>query len=494
MARWSSRSSGILQQFTAQPQTKFTSDIHCVTTWSRYDNQWEGLATRDLLMACQPRDEARYVVLHSHDGYTTNLTLEDFAAEDALLAHSWSGAPLEPEHGGPVRLVVPHLYFWKSAKWLQSIEFLEQDAPGYWEVRGYHNRGDPVEGAALFRRLTLPTSTSPGEVKKHHGDRPCRLNVSNSRVKAAINSRPRWICPSASPWPMRCSRIASPAARTCWRPSASRWRWPQKASRCCGSTSPASAPAKATLPIPPSRRMSPIWCGPPNHLRETRKAPAILIGHSLGGAAILAAAGQIPDARAVVTIAAPSDPAHVTGLFKDRIEDIRKHGKVEVSLAGRPFHITSGIPRRHRRARPDGACRQPAQGAAGHAFADRRHRRHRQCHAHLRRRQASQEFRLAGRRRPFAGRTGATPPMSPMSSPPGPRATSIPSRRSRWPIYRRGAAHRRGPRNPQQQVPAEPSRSGRITCWPMSRSPPAARTPDPGLMIFCWPASAPAPP
>jgi DMSO/TMAO reductase YedYZ molybdopterin-dependent catalytic subunit len=90
--------------FSAQPQTQFTSDIHCVTTWSRYDNQWEGLATRDLLMACQPRDEARYVVLHSHDGYTTNLALEDFAAEDALLAHSWSGAPLEQEHGGPVRL------------------------------------------------------------------------------------------------------------------------------------------------------------------------------------------------------------------------------------------------------------------------------------------------------------------------------------------------------------------------------------------------------
>jgi len=130
-------------QFTAQPQAKFTSDIHCVTTWSRYDNQWAGLSTHDLLMACQPRDEARFVVLHSHDGYTTNLTLEDFASDDALLAHSWSGAPLEPEHGGPVRLVVPHLYFWKSAKWLQSIEFLAHDAPGYWEIRGYHNRGDP---------------------------------------------------------------------------------------------------------------------------------------------------------------------------------------------------------------------------------------------------------------------------------------------------------------------------------------------------------------
>jgi len=130
-------------QFMAQRQTRFTSDIHCVTTWSRYDNQWEGLATGDLLMACQVRNDARFVVLHCYDGYTTNLTLEDFAAEDALLAHSWSGKPLSADHGGPVRLVVPHLYFWKSAKWLQAIELLAHDAPGYWEVRGYHNRGDP---------------------------------------------------------------------------------------------------------------------------------------------------------------------------------------------------------------------------------------------------------------------------------------------------------------------------------------------------------------
>ena len=130
-------------EFSAQKQAQFTSDIHCVTTWSRYDNEWEGLATRELLAACQPREDARFVVLHSYDGYTTNLALDDFAAEDALLAHSWSGQPLSDEHGGPVRLVVPHLYFWKSAKWLQAIEFVTEDAPGFWEVRGYHNRGDP---------------------------------------------------------------------------------------------------------------------------------------------------------------------------------------------------------------------------------------------------------------------------------------------------------------------------------------------------------------
>jgi DMSO/TMAO reductase YedYZ molybdopterin-dependent catalytic subunit len=130
-------------EFTAQKQSQFTSDIHCVTTWSRYDNLWVGLATRELLAACEPCEDARFVVLHSSDGYTTNLALEDFAAEDALLAHSWSGQPLTEEHGGPVRLVVPHLYFWKSAKWLQAIEFVTDDAPGFWEVRGYHNRGDP---------------------------------------------------------------------------------------------------------------------------------------------------------------------------------------------------------------------------------------------------------------------------------------------------------------------------------------------------------------
>jgi DMSO/TMAO reductase YedYZ molybdopterin-dependent catalytic subunit len=130
-------------QFMAQPQSDFVSDIHCVTTWSRYDNRWQGVATRDLLEACQPHEQARHIVLHSYDGYTTNLSLDDFAAADAMIVHSWSGEPLELEHGGPVRLVVPHLYFWKSAKWLQAIEFRNDDAPGFWEVRGYHNRGDP---------------------------------------------------------------------------------------------------------------------------------------------------------------------------------------------------------------------------------------------------------------------------------------------------------------------------------------------------------------
>jgi DMSO/TMAO reductase YedYZ molybdopterin-dependent catalytic subunit len=132
-------------QFSAQPQSSFMSDIHCVTTWSRYDNQWEGLSTRALLDACRPKPDARFVSLESYDGYTTNLSLEDFSSDDALLAHTWQGAPIDRDHGGPVRVIVPHLYFWKSAKWLQRIEFREHDKPGYWEVRGYHNRGDPWE-------------------------------------------------------------------------------------------------------------------------------------------------------------------------------------------------------------------------------------------------------------------------------------------------------------------------------------------------------------
>ncbi len=129
--------------FEALPQVRRVSDIHCVTTWSRYDNQWDGVPTRDLLAAVSPRPEAAHVVLHSYDGYTTNLDLRDFAAEDAILAHSWAGTPLTEAHGGPLRLVVPHLYFWKSAKWLARIEFRAADRPGYWEVNGYHNRGDP---------------------------------------------------------------------------------------------------------------------------------------------------------------------------------------------------------------------------------------------------------------------------------------------------------------------------------------------------------------
>lgn len=129
--------------FTDLPKTTLTSDIHCVTAWSRYDNRWEGVSTAELIARVKPRPEAHHVIFHSYDTYTTNVPLADFAAADALLAWSWNGQPISREHGGPLRVVMPRLYFWKSAKWIKRIEFSELDKPGFWEVRGYHNYGDP---------------------------------------------------------------------------------------------------------------------------------------------------------------------------------------------------------------------------------------------------------------------------------------------------------------------------------------------------------------
>ena len=114
-----------------------------MTTWSRYDNHWQGVSTHDLLDLVMPKPEARFVMLTSYDGYTTNLPLEDFASEDGILATAWEGEPLTRDHGGPMRLVIPHLYFWKSAKWLRRIEFLIGDQAGFWEKNGYHMLGDP---------------------------------------------------------------------------------------------------------------------------------------------------------------------------------------------------------------------------------------------------------------------------------------------------------------------------------------------------------------
>ena len=127
----------------AQPQQEFTNDIHCVTTWSRYDNIWRGVAMRTFLQAVQPLPSAKFLMVKSFDGYSTNVPLADVDRDDVFLGHTWNGAGLTRDHGGPVRLVVPHLYFWKSAKWIRHITFMDKDQPGYWEVRGYHMRGDP---------------------------------------------------------------------------------------------------------------------------------------------------------------------------------------------------------------------------------------------------------------------------------------------------------------------------------------------------------------
>ncbi|HVZ69239.1 MAG TPA: sulfite oxidase-like oxidoreductase [Rhizomicrobium sp.] len=132
-----------LEQFHALPQSDFTSDIHCVTSWSRYDNHWRGVSSKTILDLVKPKPEAGYVIFHAYDGYTTNTKLSVFADANVLLAHTWEGKPLERDHGGPVRVVIPDWYFWKSAKWVNRLEFVAEDRPGFWEVRGYHNEGDP---------------------------------------------------------------------------------------------------------------------------------------------------------------------------------------------------------------------------------------------------------------------------------------------------------------------------------------------------------------
>lgn len=127
----------------AEPQVEDVSDIHCVTQWSRYDNRWNGISTRHLIEMVRPQPAAAHVILHSYDGYTTNIRLDHFAEEDCLIAHSHDGAPISRGHGGPVRLVIPRYYLWKSPKWLKAIDFVATDAPGFWETRGYHNIADP---------------------------------------------------------------------------------------------------------------------------------------------------------------------------------------------------------------------------------------------------------------------------------------------------------------------------------------------------------------
>jgi len=132
-----------LAEFMAQPQTDEVSDIHCVTQWSRYDNHWRGVTAKHIMDLARPKPEAKHVVFHAYDGYTTNVTRAVFSEPNVLLAHSWQGRPIPREHGGPVRVLIPDWYFWKSAKWVTRIEFVAADRPGFWEVRGYHNAGDP---------------------------------------------------------------------------------------------------------------------------------------------------------------------------------------------------------------------------------------------------------------------------------------------------------------------------------------------------------------
>ncbi len=127
----------------SMPQSSFTADFHCVTTWSKLDVQWTGVKVTDFMRHVELDPKAVHLMEHCYGGYTTNIAIDDFLREENFFAHTLFGEPLPAEHGGPLRLVVPHLYAWKSAKWLNGLEFLDHEALGFWERNGYHWRGEP---------------------------------------------------------------------------------------------------------------------------------------------------------------------------------------------------------------------------------------------------------------------------------------------------------------------------------------------------------------
>lgn len=130
-------------EFTALPKIRVTSDFHCVTRWSRFDNTWQGVAFAEILRLAQPKPGTQFVLVHAEQGYTANVPLADLDRDNVLFATHHDGVPLTPDHGYPLRLIVPHLYAWKSVKWVRGLEFMEHDAAGFWEQNGYHMHGDP---------------------------------------------------------------------------------------------------------------------------------------------------------------------------------------------------------------------------------------------------------------------------------------------------------------------------------------------------------------
>jgi DMSO/TMAO reductase YedYZ molybdopterin-dependent catalytic subunit len=149
LAQWDFRLTGEIdaerrwtwEEFRALPREKIVHDIHCVTKWSKFDTEWEGVSVDTLLAGLS--FEAEFVTAFCDGGYTTNLPIADVTAGKAWIVDTFAGRPLEPEHGGPARLLVPHLYFWKSAKWVRGLSLMREDRPGFWEALGYHNTGDP---------------------------------------------------------------------------------------------------------------------------------------------------------------------------------------------------------------------------------------------------------------------------------------------------------------------------------------------------------------
>ena len=131
------------EQFKALPRRTEKTDVHCVTRWSLLDSTWEGVPVSEVMKLVALKPEATHVMVHGEHGYTTNLSLDDFLRDENMLVDTRNGEPISPEHGWPLRLFVPHLYFWKSAKWLTGFEFMAGDRPGFWEQYGYHMHGDP---------------------------------------------------------------------------------------------------------------------------------------------------------------------------------------------------------------------------------------------------------------------------------------------------------------------------------------------------------------
>ena len=150
-ARWDFKIGGLVEQplaltweeFNRLPRFEDTSDFHCVTRWSRFDNHWGGVAFREILKLVKLQPRAGFVLVHGKQGFTANLPLPDLDRPNVLFATHHDGQPLTPDHGYPLRLIVPHLYAWKSVKWVRAIEFLDHDVPGFWEQNGYHMYGDP---------------------------------------------------------------------------------------------------------------------------------------------------------------------------------------------------------------------------------------------------------------------------------------------------------------------------------------------------------------
>ncbi len=168
------------EEWQALPVEERTGDVHCVTRWSRLDNRWRGVPVRELLRRARPKPTARFVLLRASGGWTTNLPLDDFDRDENLFATHHDGEPLSPEHGGPLRAVIPHLYFWKSAKWVRAVELLAEDRPGFWELTATTRAATPgtPSASATPRRTTEP----PRRRRNPDGERRPRRDLPAGRL------------------------------------------------------------------------------------------------------------------------------------------------------------------------------------------------------------------------------------------------------------------------------------------------------------------------